>query len=269
MRIAVEIFRVGTGGDGLHTMDRKTGSFERHTYNAAHPGQLSRPPLGDTFDHITFITEDAGGSIWIGSLQNGVNRYDTATKKITHYGNNADGSGTFRDNTSWWANASRDGLIWISTQEAHLYRVDIFNNYFPVFETGFGGINSFYQEEPDVLWLATNNGLIHKNIREGTFRRFTTESTDPGNTRINSILGIIKDKQGQFLINTMRGIYRFNQTTGIFTPFEVDSSIKFSILNNNGCLSIRIAVLIYGLAPGMHCIFWIGEPGNIFTIKIF
>ena len=175
-------FWVGTAGDGLHTMDRETGRFERHTYNPAHPEDLSRPPVRYIFDHITFITEDAGGTIWIGTLSNGINRYDTGTKKITHFGNNADGSGSFRDNSGWWANASKDGLIWISTQEAHLYRVDIFTNYFPAFETGFGGTNAFYQEEPDVLWLGTFNGLIRKNNRDGSFRRFTNESTDPGNT---------------------------------------------------------------------------------------
>jgi signal transduction histidine kinase/ligand-binding sensor domain-containing protein len=247
-------FWVGTGGDGLHTMDRKAGTFERHTYNPAHPDQLSRPPLGDTFDHITFITEDAGGAIWIGTLENGLNRYDTGTKKITHYGNNSDGSGTFRDNSGWWANASKDGLIWISTQEAHLYRVDIFTNYFPGLETGVGGINTFYQEEPDVLWLSTNNGLIRKDIREGTFRRFTNKSTDPGNTRINTIYGIIKDKQGQFLINTLGGIYRFNPNTGIFTQFEVDSGIKFSILNHNGCLLYQDSRsnLWFGTGEALH-----------------
>ncbi len=229
-------FWVGTAGDGLHTMDRETGRFERHTYNPAHPEDLSRPPVRYIFDHITFITEDAGGTIWIGTLSNGINRYDTGTKKITHFGNNADGSGSFRDNSGWWANASKDGLIWISTQEAHLYRVDIFTNYFPAFETGFGGTNAFYQEEPDVLWLGTFNGLIRKNNRDGSFRRFTNESTDPGNTGINSISGIIKDKQGGFLINSNGGISRFNPITGHFTPFEVDSNIKFSIRNENGGL---------------------------------
>jgi streptogramin lyase len=140
------------------------------------------------------------------------------------------------DNTGWCANASKDGLIWISTQESHLYRVDIFTNYFPRFETGVGSTNAFYQEEPGVLWLGTYNGLIRKNTRDGTSRRFTNESTDPGNTGINSINGIIKDKQGDFLISSYGGISRFNPNTGLFTRFEVDSSIKFSIRSNVGCL---------------------------------
>ncbi len=44
------VFWMGTSGDGLHTMDREKGIFERHTYNPAQPKQLSRPPLkGESF----------------------------------------------------------------------------------------------------------------------------------------------------------------------------------------------------------------------------
>ena len=38
------------------------------------------------------------------------------------------------------------------------------------------------------------------------------------------------------MINSNGGISRFNPITGHFTPFEVDSNIKFSIRNENGGL---------------------------------
>ncbi|MBK5271062.1 MAG: SMP-30/gluconolactonase/LRE family protein, partial [Bacteroidia bacterium] len=61
-------FWVGTKGDGLHSMDRKTGLFTRYTFNPAKPDELSRPPVKNYTDHITFITEDAERKIWIGTL---------------------------------------------------------------------------------------------------------------------------------------------------------------------------------------------------------
>ena len=57
-------------------------------------------------DHISFINEDQQGSIWIGSLGNGMNRYDPATKQVTHFGftmegdkiiSSKDTSGSFQD----------------------------------------------------------------------------------------------------------------------------------------------------------------------------
>ncbi len=73
-------FWVGTAGDGLHTMDRAKGTFQRHLYDPAHSEKLSRPPQKKirpfADDHITFIIEDAAGAIWIGTFGNGLNRYD-------------------------------------------------------------------------------------------------------------------------------------------------------------------------------------------------
>jgi ligand-binding sensor domain-containing protein len=71
-------FWIGTAGDGLHTMNRATGHFTRHSYSGANPEKLSRPPLRKqpSLDHITFITEDATGTIWIGTLESGFNIYD-------------------------------------------------------------------------------------------------------------------------------------------------------------------------------------------------
>lgn len=69
-------FWIGTNGDGLHTMDRKTGVFTRYPYNPNNPEQLSRPAVKNGIDHITFITEDAENKIWIGTMFNGINRYD-------------------------------------------------------------------------------------------------------------------------------------------------------------------------------------------------
>src|SRR4030095_14825744 len=77
-------FWVGTAGDGLHTMDRSKGTFERHLYDPSHPDKLSRPPIKkiypDVVDHITFITEDIKGRIWIGTLEGGINVYAPSTQ---------------------------------------------------------------------------------------------------------------------------------------------------------------------------------------------
>jgi ligand-binding sensor domain-containing protein len=225
---------VGTGGDGLHTMDRKTGIFERHTYNPAKPDQLSRPPVVNNIgDQITFITEDALGYIWIGTFGNGINRYDTVTKKITHFGGNADKSGSFKDNNCWWANCSRDGLFWLSTQEPNLYKVDLITNNIPSYETNIGMVHSFYEETATVLWLGTDSGLIRKDLKEGTSRRFLNQPLNP-NSISNGIVGtIIKDGHGAFWLGTLGGgINRFNPNTGVFTRFQHDPKNNESLRND-------------------------------------
>jgi ligand-binding sensor domain-containing protein len=199
-------FWVGTAGDGLHTMDRKAGLFDRHTYNPAQPEQLSRPPVRSIYDHITFITEDAGGNLWIVTLENGLTQYDPNTKKITHFGNNTDKSGGFKDNSGWWANTSQDGLFWVSTQEANLYRIDLYTNNIPHYGTDSVRVLAFYKEAPFVLWLGTVNGLIRKDLKNGTTNLFINEPLKPNsfpNSGSNNTVGeILKGKQGDFWLAT-------------------------------------------------------------------
>ena len=62
------IFWIGTAGsDGLYTLDREKNIFTRYLYNPAKPEELSRPPLKNEYDPITFIREDGSGAIWIGT----------------------------------------------------------------------------------------------------------------------------------------------------------------------------------------------------------
>ena len=225
-------FWIGTGGDGLHTMDRKTGSFERHTYNPAHPEQLSRPPVNGGFDHITFIAEDVEKCLWIGTFSNGLNRYDPVTKTITHYGNNADKSGEFKDNSSWWANASNDGLLWISTQESYLYRIDLFSNIIPYYSVNGVGVNSFLEESPSIFWIGTDSGLLRKDVKSGTSQLYVNDLRNSNSLSNNTIQKIFKDKAGNLWFGTSGGLNRLNPATGMFTRFQHDPGNKETLSGN-------------------------------------
>ncbi len=122
------VFWVGTAGDGLHTMNRETGTFERHNYDPAHPDKLSRPPVNKSItfadDHITFINEDGRGFIWIGTFSGGISRYDPLSKSITRYNTIENPNANYTDSTSWWSFISRDGVLWISSFTTDLFRVE-------------------------------------------------------------------------------------------------------------------------------------------------
>ena len=117
------IFWIGTAGaDGLYTLDRQKNLFTRYVYNPSKPDALSRPPVNNEFDPITFILEDGSGAIWIGTNTSGINRYDTATRKMIHY----ESSNGYPDKGCFAACVSRDGVLWLGSYEEtpYLYRVD-------------------------------------------------------------------------------------------------------------------------------------------------
>ena len=225
-------FWIGTGGNGLHTLYRKTGLIERHLFDPSKPDQLARPPLKSSEDHITFITEDAKENLWIGTLSNGLTRFDPATKKITHFGNNADGSGSFKDNSGWWAYSSNDGLFWVSTQESYLYKVDLFTNTIPRYDNDPGMFVHFIYEEPEIAnWYATDSmGLVRKDVKTGATQRFINEPLNNKSLSNNSVRVIRKDKKGFFWLGTEGGLNRFDHKTRSFTRFK-------NVANNNESLS--------------------------------
>ncbi|MBD0286515.1 MAG: hypothetical protein ICV79_13975, partial [Flavisolibacter sp.] len=189
-------FWVGTAGDGLHTMDREKGTFERHLYDPHHPDKLSRPPLKEGFftDHITFISEDALGGIWIGTISNGLNRYDPKTQKTVHYGIK-DGAVGFSDNSGWSFCNTKDGVLWIGTWEGGLYRIDPYHRNVPHVAVN-GGVSSFTEDAEGNLWMGTRQDLLVKNRKTGRFKTFVHEASDPNSLNNNINRALFRDRQG-------------------------------------------------------------------------
>jgi len=213
-------FWIGTDKDGLHTLDRKTGKFTRHSYDPKHPEKLSRPPVNTVigYDHITFILEDADEKIWIGTAGNGINRYDPENQKISHFGNDADKTGTFPDNSGWWAYASNDGLVWLTTQQENLFKIDLRNVHIPHFAVE--GLNRSLMEEGSFfMWMGTNNGLVRKNLKNGTSERYIDEPLNEKSISSRFISKIYKDKENVLWIGTGNGLNRYNSENENFTRY--------------------------------------------------
>ncbi|HSF88467.1 MAG TPA: two-component regulator propeller domain-containing protein, partial [Saprospiraceae bacterium] len=158
---------IGTMGDGLHSMDLSTGVITRHMCDSKHPDNICRPPSKSINDHITFITEDTENCLWIGTLSNGIMRYNPQTKVTNHY-TNANSTGTgFKDESGWTAYASTGGWLWISTQESNLYKVEFFTSTVRLHDEYGYTTFSFLDADNGVQWFTSDKGLIRKNVKTG------------------------------------------------------------------------------------------------------
>ncbi|MFI5132571.1 MAG: two-component regulator propeller domain-containing protein, partial [Chitinophagales bacterium] len=207
-------FWVGTAGDGLHTMDRGKGIFKRHLYDPAHPEKLSRPPLltNAPFDQIRFITEDAAGHIWIGTVLSGLNRYDPKTEKATYIGKVKTSSG-YRDITGWCSYTSHEGVLWVGSWQEDLYNMDPLQKNIPFIATGYD-VRAFYEDDKNVLWMGTSTGLIRYDRKTGITSHFLTDSLNVNNA------GIYKDDYGTIWIGGYNVLYRYDKKTNDFASFR-------------------------------------------------
>jgi signal transduction histidine kinase/streptogramin lyase len=219
------VFWVGTGGDGLHTMDRRTGIIERHLYDSTKPDQLSRPPRKkDEFEYnneeVSFIVEDGAGAIWIGSLWNGINRYDTGTKRITHY----DSSYGFPSHGSWTARKSIDGVLWIASMDGRLYYMGPLPK--PIHKTFVGSAVSGFTGDKDKLWISTmGKGLLEYDQDEKLLNRYIANDSIP-QIGHDSTICLFSNGGDSIWVGAKTKVRIFNKSSGKFTDFPL--GFKFS-----------------------------------------
>ena len=235
------IFWVGTAGDGLHTMDRKKGTFERHLYDPAHPANLRRPPLKNVLDYtddrITFINEDISGKIWIGTIENGINVYDPATQKTVWYGTDPKSNIKIARNEFINAFRSRDGVMWIAAfHGTEFYKVIPYNNKLPHHDIGTYA-RAFAEDSDNTIWMTTGKGLLHKrkdNIVD-TFRIAGAPPwvPKPVNARqwMNMLFFIEKDAENNLWVTNWQGLYKFDRANKSFIPYYPQDGNRNSLIN--------------------------------------
>jgi signal transduction histidine kinase/ligand-binding sensor domain-containing protein len=218
------VFWVGTRGDGLHIMDRQKGSFERHPYDPLHPSQLSRPPLKNSADIITFIQEDGAGRIWIGTNKSGISAYDPVTQKINHF----QADRIFPDSAAWTAFTSRDGELWIASEPVmdepkHLYRIDPFVKTMSYMSTP-NPVSVFHEDKKGNIWMGTDGSglaLLPRNNSDSikTIHLPKDQSHFPHE---NFVTSIYEDQKGVLWLGSTDGVFNYNPSTQLFTRFETD-----------------------------------------------
>ena len=234
-------FWVGTAGDGLHTMNRKNGTFERHRYNAGNPNGLSRPPVRNILswadDFITFIREDASGSFWIGTISGGLNKYDPETRKMDHYAS-LKGNSIDRNQVSGvhWCFTSKDGVFWVAGYEG-LFRMDPLHKPIPHYDVGHP-VTGILKERSGELWLGTRQGIIVYDSARINKKWFVHSKSDRASLSDNRVNSITKDRAGIIWICTEIGLNRYDHQTKKFTRYFHDNTNVDSYNFSNRFLTV-------------------------------
>ena len=127
------------------------------------------------------LSLESSGKLWIGTIDMGVDCYDTEKGTFTHYQHDPSDRGSLGSNVIKSVYVDNSGVVWVGTIG--------------------GGLNRF---EPE----------------SGTFIRYEHDPLDPGSIGSNNIWSICEDRSGNLFIGTEeRGIYRLENTSGKFTHY--------------------------------------------------
>jgi ligand-binding sensor domain-containing protein/signal transduction histidine kinase/DNA-binding response OmpR family regulator len=184
-----------------------------------------------TNNHITHISEDSDGNLWISSAH-GLTRFDRETEMFKRY------YIPDIDIDSWIYTSHQDlnGTIWVATREG-VYIYDSVGDClipfdFPSHLTDRPGrlVKSIYEDNRGNLWFGTfSHGLFCFNPNNSTMKRFHTSSVPSLNN--NRVEQVVEDSDGNIWVATYGG--GINKINAMHDEIEYFTKESGSDLSNN------------------------------------
>ncbi|MEB2779760.1 two-component regulator propeller domain-containing protein [Algoriphagus sp. C2-6-M1] len=251
-------FWVGSAGDGLHLMDRATGSFRRFEYDPANPERLSRPPVNlqaeFAVDHITFINEDVEGFLWIGTYAGGINRYNPENQRVEFFGKSTNPAYNLDKNDFWTMLKTEDNLLWLAgwepkTENQVLYQLATFPNQLDYITLNRRPI-TFEEDLEEGVWIGTERGLVGYQLNGKNESFFAFVQNRIGE---NYITDLSFDSPDYLWVATLRGLYHFDRLSRSVVHYLPDE-------RNSNSLSSNAVVKVY---PDLLGKVWIGTAEGL------
>lgn len=152
---------IGTRSDGLNILDLQTNTF---SYFVHKPGDENSISTND----ITDIIKSKNGKLWLATFHQGVQQFNTASKKFEHFNQNS--IPAMPENSVWSLAEDKNGLLYIGhvskgvsvlnpiTRELNLLDVKLTNGILPDNE-----VKSLFCDSKNNIWIGTRKGLAVYN----------------------------------------------------------------------------------------------------------
>ena len=181
-------------GPILEQFDPKTEIFSSY---ATYATSTDHNPSFDG-SWISSLMESQSGKIWIGSYQNGLQRYDPETGKVDRFTADSEKEGSIATNWIWNLFQSQDGTIWVlSGTQGAVMRIrppepspQYLVNAFPIkdYDTSEDPFTVIFMDSVENLWLSTSNdGLMQYHPERGMVQQLYASSSRSQKYRLQPI----------------------------------------------------------------------------------
>lgn len=230
----------GTEFAGLNIL-KKNKKFSVLSHNSKLVYSLPQHPY-------TNVIKDFTGRVWVGTDGDGLyyfNPKDKKAHKTTHP--------ILKKPTRIFTILNgKNNILWIGTGIG-LYQYDLRTQkvvYYPRKKDDFnslGGRNvvSLCQDHEGNIWAGTIHGGLSKlEVDSGKFYRFMPDDDNPNSLSYKYVSTIFQDSNLDIWVGTLKGLNKFNSTSGNFTIFKPTQSNSISsgrincIFEKNGSLWI-------------------------------
>ena len=233
---------------GLNSFDRKTGRFKAYRHNPSNPNSPSSdviirllldrtqvlwlgteygldrlelktrtfsryPDLTEKLagTRISALAQDRNGTLWIGTEDAGMHRFNPDTREYRAYSNNPERASTLSSDRVNVLFFDRVGVLWVGTQHG-LNRFDTQTETFTVYGELEGlpshTIRGILEDSQGNLWVSTGNGLAKFNPQTISVTRYYAADGLAGN-EFSSWGEAYGTSRGEMLFPGMQGLTAF------------------------------------------------------------
>lgn len=201
--------------------------YERDSDELIH---INKKDSGLSGKNITTIFEDSNKDIWIGTFNDGLNKYNRETGKITAYKNNPQDEKTISNDQIKIIVEDNQGNLWIGTSNG-LNKFDNKTEEFEVFTENNQLKSNFISSmliHDNYLWISSNEGISKFDIESEKVTKSYSVIDGLQGSYFNSGSSY-KSEDGQLLFGGTEGfntIYPEREKERLFTPDIVLSYFK-------------------------------------------
>lgn len=204
---------------GLYILNSQNGTYHVVAKENSNPYSISD-------NVISSIYKDSEGGVWVGTYFGGINYYskqfNNFRKYFPEYGKNS-----LSGNLVHEICKDKNGKLWIGTEDAGLNQLDLstgkIKSFLPNNRKGsisYQNIHGLVADDNE-LWIGTlEHGLDVMDLRtEKVIRHYNSSSRNSFTS--DFIISLYKRKNGDILVGTWNGLFKYNRKTDDFTsmPF--------------------------------------------------
>ena len=242
---------LSASGNGLAILDRQRGLVTRYLFAEDLPGL---PLTG-----VIQMLEDREGNLWIGTLSDGLLRFDRENARFIRYRNDPSNPDSLPENRITTLLEDREGSIWVGLGAT---QPTFFTPRLPPFKSlpfdsgnranlGEKLVDVIFEDHQGVLWIGTTGAL---NRCDSTGRQCTHYAI-PGRGVASDVLSLAEDGSGTLWVGTSgQGLCRFDKTSGSCKMFRHVSGDPTSVSNDtiSYLLIDREGILWIGTRDGLN-----------------
>lgn len=256
---------IGTGDVGISVYDPKTDAFTHYTYDedddsslsalginvlfkssdktmwvGGNDGVLNRfnsetksfqriRVLEDIDTEITAITEGESGTLWIGTSNAGLLKFDTKENRAIARYTAEDGAGGLSNNAVYAVLIDRQEIMWVGTEDG----LNRFNKKDSTFQqlrhkrndrTSLfdNRIRILFEDRDGTIWVGTEAGLHKMNKDRRSFTRYLQDPADPFNTASfpRRVTCAYQDRGGVLYFGSLPTVYVIDPLRMKFNPYS-------------------------------------------------